>query len=175
MPRVRPLSFHDLRRSHASLLAASNVTLTHAQRLMRHSDPRLTQDLYTVADVEALRPELERMSFRSRVASVGHSRAHGKPKVRGPQREPRGTQQSDRGSAKWLGPESNREPTDYEGAHGLRHGVSPGPTARNLEQGGVSVGVTEATESHPHVPTVSRTVVLSLWRRSPSTWLCPSR
>ena len=33
------------------------VVLTHAQRLMRHSDPRLTRDGYTVADVEALRAE----------------------------------------------------------------------------------------------------------------------
>ena len=42
----------------------------------------------------------------------------------------------------------------------MPHAVSPRPTARNLEQGGVSAGLAEPIESHPHVPTVSRTVVL---------------
>jgi len=32
-------------RSDGSLLGAFGVTLTHAQRLMRYSDPRLTQDV----------------------------------------------------------------------------------------------------------------------------------
>ena len=88
----RPLNFHDLRRSRASLLADAGVTLTYAQRMMQHSNPRLTQDVYTVADVAALRREFH--SLR------------------------RGNESGDafEGVEEWLGPESNREPADYETA-----------------------------------------------------------
>jgi integrase len=45
--KVRPLGFHDLRRSHASLLAHAGVSTAIAQKLMRHSDPKLTERVYT--------------------------------------------------------------------------------------------------------------------------------
>ena len=65
---VRQLGFHDLRRSHASLLAHACVSTAIAQKLMRHSDPKLTERVYTVVDVETLRREVGRMSF-ARVVS----------------------------------------------------------------------------------------------------------
>jgi len=113
-PRVRKLSFHDLRRSHGSLLAAAGVTLTHAQRLMRHSDPRLTQDVYTVADVETLRVEVERMSFLGHVPTVSRNRGHGAPQAPGSHPKAGERPSETAGVGMWLGPESNREPTDYE-------------------------------------------------------------
>jgi integrase len=50
---VRPLGFHDLRRSHVSLLAHAGVSTAVTQKLMRHSDPKLTERIYTVVDVGA--------------------------------------------------------------------------------------------------------------------------
>ena len=96
------------------MLAASGVTLTHAQRLMRHSDPRLTQDVYTVTDVEALRRELERMSFLPRVPTVSTAPGHGAPQALRPRLGAGVPASETAGVGKWLGPESNREPTDYE-------------------------------------------------------------
>jgi integrase len=69
-PQVRPLSFHGLRRSHASLLAAVGVSITAAQRLMRHSDPKLTEAVYTVMETETLRREVGRMSFLPRTPAL---------------------------------------------------------------------------------------------------------
>jgi integrase len=43
----RTLDFHDLRVSFVSNLALSGVTLAVAQKLARHSDPRLTANVYT--------------------------------------------------------------------------------------------------------------------------------
>ncbi len=65
---VRQLGFHDLRRSHASLLAHAGVSTAIAQKLMRHSDPKLTERVYTVVDVETLRREVGRMSFARAVS-----------------------------------------------------------------------------------------------------------
>jgi len=44
------------------------------------SPTRLTQDVYTVADMEALRCELERMSFGPHVAGLGQGWARKAPK-----------------------------------------------------------------------------------------------
>jgi len=67
--RVRPLCFHDLRRSHSSLLADAGVSLTVAQKLMRHSDPKLTERVYTVLQTETLRREVSRMRFLPRISA----------------------------------------------------------------------------------------------------------
>ena len=66
---MRPLCFHDLRRSHSSLLADAGVSLTVAQKLMRHSDPKLTERVYTVLQTEALRREVSRMRFLPRLSA----------------------------------------------------------------------------------------------------------
>ena len=69
-----------------------------------------------------------------------------------------------RNTEEWLGPESNREPTDYEAVPEAPQSVSPCLTRRNLSECGVSAGVIEATESHPRVPTVSTPGLVTLER-----------
>jgi len=53
------LDIHALRHSFASRLARAGVSLTQTQRLMGHSDPRLTAKAYTHLDVEDLRGAVE--------------------------------------------------------------------------------------------------------------------
>lgn len=43
----RVLDFHSLRATTATLLARANVPLTIAQRILRHSDPKLTANVYS--------------------------------------------------------------------------------------------------------------------------------
>ena len=85
--RVRPLCFHDLRRSHSSLLADAGVSLTVAQKLMRHSDPKLSERVYTVLQTETLRREVSRMRFLPRLSASAvctgmfPGRAHAAPQA----------------------------------------------------------------------------------------------
>ncbi len=51
----RKLDIHALRHTFASRLARGGVGLVHAQRLLGHSDPKLTAQVYTHLDVEDLR------------------------------------------------------------------------------------------------------------------------
>ena len=44
------LKFHDLRRTFASVLAQKGVSIAVTQRLLEHSSPRLTNDVYTNVD-----------------------------------------------------------------------------------------------------------------------------
>ena len=60
---VRQLGFHDLRRSHASLLAAAGASTSVTQRLMRHSDPKLTEAVYTQVDLATLQRGVNRLHF----------------------------------------------------------------------------------------------------------------
>lgn len=47
MPKLK---FHDLRKTFASLLAQRRVSTAVTQRLLEHSTPRLTNDVYTNVD-----------------------------------------------------------------------------------------------------------------------------
>jgi len=47
LPKVR---FHDLRKTFASLLAQRGVSTAVTQRLLEHSTPQLTNDVYTNVD-----------------------------------------------------------------------------------------------------------------------------
>lgn len=47
MPRLK---FHDLRKTFASSLAQRGVSTAVTQRLLEHSSPRLTHDVYTNVD-----------------------------------------------------------------------------------------------------------------------------
>jgi integrase len=62
--QVRPIRWHDLRHTTASLLKAAGVHLVDAQRILRHSDPRITQEVYTHVDLEQLRSAVNRMPVR---------------------------------------------------------------------------------------------------------------
>lgn len=48
--RMRELKFHDLRKTFASLLAQRGVSTAVTQRLLEHSSPKLTNDVYTNVD-----------------------------------------------------------------------------------------------------------------------------
>jgi len=54
------LKFHDLRKTFASLLAQRGVSTAVTQRLLEHSTPKLTNDIYTNVD-PVLRQAIERL------------------------------------------------------------------------------------------------------------------
>jgi integrase len=78
IPKVDQLGMkidvHALRTTFASRLARSGAPLTHAQRLLGHSDPKLTMAAYTRLDAEDLRGAIES------VPSLGGQ--HGKRRAR---------------------------------------------------------------------------------------------
>ena len=55
----RKIDIHSLRHTFGSRLARNGVGLVQVQRLMGHSDPKLTAQVYTHLDVEDLRQEVE--------------------------------------------------------------------------------------------------------------------
>ena len=58
----RKLDIHALRHTFGSRLARNGVGLVQVQRLMGHSDPKLTAQVYTHLDVEDLRSAIETMA-----------------------------------------------------------------------------------------------------------------
>ena len=61
----RKLRFHDLRATTATLLARAGVPLVIAQRILRHSDPRLTANIYSRVDLADLQAGIDRLGIRS--------------------------------------------------------------------------------------------------------------
>jgi integrase len=57
----RKLDIHALRHTMASRLARNGVGLVQAQRLLGHSDPKLTAAVYSHLDVDDLRRAIERV------------------------------------------------------------------------------------------------------------------
>ncbi len=55
----RKIDIHALRHTFGSRLARHGAGLVHVQRLMGHSDPKLTAQVYTHLDVEDLRKAME--------------------------------------------------------------------------------------------------------------------
>jgi integrase/recombinase XerC len=55
------MRFHDLRGTTATLLARNGVDLVIAQRILRHSDPRLTAKIYSRMDIADLQAGIDRM------------------------------------------------------------------------------------------------------------------
>ncbi len=62
-PVVRPIRFHDLRHSTASLLMMNGANPASVQRILRHSDPKLTTEVYGHLAPEYLLAEVDRLSF----------------------------------------------------------------------------------------------------------------
>jgi integrase len=60
---VRPIRFHDLRHTTASLLLMAGANPAAVQRILRHSDPRLTTEVYGHLVPDYLRAEIDRLSF----------------------------------------------------------------------------------------------------------------
>ncbi len=75
-PRVRPIRFHDLRHGTASLLMMKGANPAAVQRIMRHTDPKLTTEVYGHLAPEYLRAEMDRLSFgASALADQGTEKA----------------------------------------------------------------------------------------------------
>lgn len=60
---VRPIRFHDIRPTTASLLLMSGANPAAVQRILRHSDPRLTTEVYGHLLPGYLRSEIDRLTF----------------------------------------------------------------------------------------------------------------
>jgi integrase len=56
---------HDLRSTTATLLARSGVGFVVAQRILRHSDPRLTTNIYSRVDLVDLQAGIDRIPIPS--------------------------------------------------------------------------------------------------------------
>jgi len=64
-PCVRPLRFHDLRHTTASLLIMNGASLVAVQRILRHSDPRPTAKIYVHLLPDYSRDQINLLSFDS--------------------------------------------------------------------------------------------------------------
>ncbi len=59
----RPLRFHDLRHTTASLLLMAGASPAAVQRILRHSDVRLTMEVYGHLSGDFLQDEIDRLRF----------------------------------------------------------------------------------------------------------------
>ena len=62
-PLVRKIRFHDLRHTTASLLMMAGANPAAVQRILRHSDPRITTEVYGHLAPEYLRREIDLLAF----------------------------------------------------------------------------------------------------------------
>ena len=81
---VRPIRFHDLRHGTASLLMMAGANPAAVQRIMRHSDPKLTTEVYGHLAPEYLRAEVDRLTFGSSAAPMEPTKAEARVPNRGP-------------------------------------------------------------------------------------------
>jgi len=63
-PVVRPIRFHDLRHTTATLLLRSGVPLVVVQKVLRHRDPKLTEAVYGHLATDYLRREVNRLKLQ---------------------------------------------------------------------------------------------------------------
>ena len=59
--KVRRIRFHDLRHTTASLLMMAGANPGAVQRILRHSDPRITTETYGHLQPDYLRSEIDRL------------------------------------------------------------------------------------------------------------------
>jgi integrase len=74
-PRVRPIRFHDLRHTAASLLMQAGIPVHVVQRMLRHRDPRLTANVYGHLAPDYLLREVNRLQLAPLAASLLHGPA----------------------------------------------------------------------------------------------------
>ena len=95
--QVRPIRFHDLRHTTASLLLMAGANPAAVQRILRHSDPRITTEVYGHLVPDYLRAEIHCLSFGIRppapLSNDSHSGAgsateFGPPVVQGSGKHP---------------------------------------------------------------------------------------
>ena len=65
------LDIHSLRHTYGTRLSRWNVGLAQAQKLMGHSDPKLTAKTYTHLEVEDLRATMDEVERRRRKGQPG--------------------------------------------------------------------------------------------------------
>jgi integrase len=82
-PVARPVRFHDLRHTTATLLLKAGVPFATVQRILRHTDPRLTTEIYGHLDVEDMRRGINELRFPGLLAAPV-PRARPGEKVEGP-------------------------------------------------------------------------------------------
>jgi integrase len=89
-PRVRRIRFHDARHTTASLLMMKGANPAAVQRVMRHSDPRITTEVYGHLAPDYLRAEVDRLTFGLPVESEPQqtSRAAGAVAMGAPKADP---------------------------------------------------------------------------------------
>ena len=68
--QVRPIRFHHIRHTTASLLMMAGADLPAVQRIMRHTDPRITTELYGHLAPGYLRGAIDRLAFESQPPGV---------------------------------------------------------------------------------------------------------
>ncbi len=68
--QVRPLRFHDLRHTTASLLMMAGANPAAVQRILRHRDPRITMEVYGHLTPGYLQAEVDRLQFGLRVSEA---------------------------------------------------------------------------------------------------------
>jgi integrase len=61
--QVRPIRFHDLRHTTGSLLLMAGANPAAVQKILRHSDPRITTEVYGHLLPGYLRSEIDRLAF----------------------------------------------------------------------------------------------------------------
>jgi len=64
IPIPRPIRFHDTRHTTGTLLLKAGVPLATVQRILRHSDPAITSEVYGHLDLEDMRAGINRLSFQ---------------------------------------------------------------------------------------------------------------
>jgi hypothetical protein len=67
------------------------------QKLMRHSDPKLTARVYTLVDVETLRREVERLNFKPLLTRLLPERSESAPQAKSSGRERKGKRRNAKG------------------------------------------------------------------------------
>ena len=127
--RVRPIRFHDLRHTTATLLLKAGVSLAVVQRVLRHSTPMVTSEVYGHLDLDDMREGLNRLTFTSStspevtaevVQLAANSSRHGAPVVRNSESSdsstaPRVENLNDRAQFnEWALQDSNLQPSGYE-------------------------------------------------------------
>jgi len=60
---AKPLRFHDLRHSTATLLLKAGVPLATVQKILRHTGPKITSEVYGHLDLEDMRAGLNRLAL----------------------------------------------------------------------------------------------------------------
>jgi integrase len=70
IPKVRQIRFHDLRHTCGSLLFMAGANPIAVQRLLRHSNPKTTTEIYGHLAPGYLRSEVDRLQFNPATTSV---------------------------------------------------------------------------------------------------------